>query len=173
MHHIILGFSLKSYFTVWTPIVSFSTDPSLDGFGMVWGTRALAGIFPGEFDELDITKKEMLTVMAAIKHWFGDLANLKVKIFVDNQACVALLNYGLTRAPFLASCLREMQFFLAKYNIEIRAEYIPSKENCLADLCSRAYSNEVHYRNFQKCLNNGTLILENIVYENFHFEYGL
>ena len=158
---------------VWTPIVSFSTDASLDGFGMVWGTRALAGIFPGEFDELDITKKEMLTVMAAIKHWFGDLANLKVKIFVDKQACVALLNYDLTRAPFLASCLREMQFFLAKYNIEIRAEYIPSKENCLADLCSRAYSNEVHYRNFQKCLNNGTLILENIVYENFNFEYGL
>ena len=96
-----------------------------------------------------------------------------MRIFVDNQACVTLLNYGLTRAPFLASCLREMQFFLAKYNIEIRAEYIPSKENCLADLCSRAFSNEVHFRKIQKCLNNDTLILENIVYDKFNFEYGL
>ena len=97
---------------VWTPLVSFSTDASLDGFGMVWGRRALAGLFPLEFEELDITKKEMLTVMAAVKHWFGDLANLKVCIFVDNQACVALLNYGITRSPFLASCLREIQYYL-------------------------------------------------------------
>ena len=85
---------------MWTPLVSFATDASLDGFGMVWGTRALAGLFALEFEELDINKKEMLTVMAAIKHWFSDLANLRVRIFVDNQECVALLNYGITRSPF-------------------------------------------------------------------------
>ena len=140
---------------------------------MVWGSRALAGIFTVEFDELDITKKEMLTVMAAVKHWFMDLANLKVRIFVDNQACVALLNYGITKSPFLASCLREMQYFLAKFNIEIRAEYIPSKENCLADLCSRAFNNDVYFKNFNKLLNDGVLILENICYEKFYFECGL
>ena len=158
--------------SVWTPLTSFSTDASLDGFGMVWGSRALAGLFPVEFDEVDITKKEMVTVMAAVKHWFADLSNLKVKIFVDNQACVALLNYGITRSPFLASCLREIQFFLATYNTEIRAEYIPSKENCLADLCSRAFSNEVHFNNFNQLLSNGTLILENVFYDKFSFEYG-
>ena len=140
---------------------------------MVWGTRAMAGLFPIEFDTLDITKKEMLTVMAAVKHWFSDLANLKVKIFVDNQACVALLNYGLTKSPFLASCLREIHFFLAKYNIEIKAEYIPSKENCLADLCSRAFSSDLHYQNFNKILKEGILKLENICYEMFEFELGL
>ena len=74
--------------SVWTPLVSFCTDASLDGFGMVWGSRALAGLFPDEFDELDITKKEMITVMAAVKHWFSDLANLKVKTFVNNQAYI-------------------------------------------------------------------------------------
>ena len=92
--------------SVWTPLTYFSTDASLDGFGMVWGSRALAGLFPMEFDEVDITKKEMVTVMAAIKHWFADLSNLKVKNFVDNQACVSLLNYGITKSPFLAACLR-------------------------------------------------------------------
>ena len=50
------------------------------------------------------------TVMAAIKHWFAELSNSKVRIFVDNQACVALLNYGITRSPFLATCLREIYF---------------------------------------------------------------
>ena len=159
--------------SIWTPLVSFYTDASLEGFGMVWGSRALAGLFPLEAEDLDITKKEMLTVMAAIKHWFGDLANLKVKIFVDNQACVALLNYGVSRSPFLAACLREISYFLAKYNIELRAEYVPSKENHLADLCSRAFSNETHYNNFNRLLLDGVLILENVDYDKFKFELDL
>ena len=158
---------------MWTPLVAFSTDASLDGFGMVWGSRAMAGLFPMEFDELDINKKEMLVVMVAIKHWFGDLANLKVRIFVDNQVCVSLLNYGVTHSPFLASCLREIQFFLARHNIELKAQYIPSKENFLADLCSRAFSSEKHYKNFNKLLIEGTIMLEDFYYDKFSFENGL
>ena len=104
--------------SVWTPLTTFFTDASLDGFGMVWGSRALAGIFPMEFEDLDISK-EMLKVVAADKHWFAGLSNLRVKIYVDNQACMHLLNYGITRSPFLASCLREIQFFLAKFNIDL------------------------------------------------------
>ena len=155
---------------VWTPLVTFSTDASLEGFGMVWGSRAIAGIFPLGFEDLDINKLEMVTVMAAVKHWFGELANLKVKIYVDNQVCVALLNYGITKSPFLASCLRELNFYLAAHNIEIKAEYIPSKQNFLADLCSRAFSNEKYFSNFNKVLSQGTLVLENIDYEKFYFE---
>ena len=155
--------------SVWTSLVSFYTDASLEGFGMVWGKRAIAGLFLLEHDELDITKKEMLTVMAAIKHWFADLANLKVKIYVDNQACVALLNYGITRSPFLAACLREIYFVLASFNIELRADYIPSKDNCMADLCSRAFSSDIHYKNFNKLLSDKVLILENVQYEKFAF----
>ena len=150
--------------------MSFSTDASLDGFGMVWGSRALAGIFPLGFEELDINKLEMVTVMAAVKHWFAELANRKVRIFVDNQVCVALINYGITKSPFLASCLREMNFYLAEHNIEMRAEYIPSKQNCLADLCSRAFSSDKFFVNFNKLLFQGTLKLENIIYEKFYFE---
>ena len=112
----------------------------------------------------------MVTVMAAIKHWFSELASLKVRIFCDNQVCVALINYGITKSPFLASCLREINVYPAEHNIELRAEYIPSKQNCLADLCSRAYSSDKFFKNFNKLLFQGTLKLENIVYKNFYFE---
>ena len=156
---------------VWTPLTSFSTDASLEGFGMVWGRRALAGIFTSEFDDLDISKKEMLAIMVAIKHWFADLAGLRVKIFSDNQACVSLINYGISRSPFLAACLREIQFFLANYNIEIKAQYIPSKQNFLADLCSRAFTSESFYVHFKKTLNEGTLFLDCVDYNKFKLEY--
>ena len=159
--------------SVWTPLVSFYTDASLEGFGMVWDDRAIAGLFPMDLEDLDITKKEMVTVMAAIKHWFADLENLKVRIYVDNQACVALLNYGITKSPFLAACLREIAFFLARYNIEMRAEYVPSKQNVFADLCSRAFLSDTHYDNFNKLLKDGVLKLENVMYDKFNFDLDL
>ena len=159
--------------SVWTPLTSFHTDASLEGFGIVWGRRALAGLFPLELEDLDITKKEMVTVMVAVKHFFKDLENLKVKIYVDNQACVALLNHGVTKSSFLAACLREIFYVLAKYNIELRAEYIPSKDNCLADLCSRAFSNDTFYNNFNKLLQDEVIILENCDYNLFDFDLDL
>ena len=128
---------------------------------------------PIDFEDLDINKLEMVTIMAAIKHWFKDLANLRVKIFVDNQVCVALLNYGITKSPFLASCLREISFYLAMFNIELRAEYIPSKQNCLADLCSRAFMNDTQFHNFNKILNQGIIKLDYIYYDKFYFETNL
>ena len=140
---------------------------------MVWGSRALAGIFPLGFEDLDINKLEMVTVMAAVKHWFKELANLKVKIFVDNQVCVALLNYGITKSPFLASCLREISLCLAKNNIELRAEYIPSKQNHLADLCSRAFMTESNFSNFNKILKQGIIKLDYVHYDKFYFQNDL
>ena len=62
---------------------------------------------------------------------------------------------------------------MAMYNIELRAEYIPSKENCLADLCSRAFSNDIFFRNFNKLLSDKILILENYYYEKLQFELDL
>ena len=115
----------------------------------------------------------MVTVMAAIKHWFSELRNLKVRIFVDNQVCVHLPNYGITCSPFLAACLREIQFYLAEYNIEINAQYIPSKSNYLADLCSRAFSNQSYFENFNKLLDNGTLVLDMLHYTKLYFENKL
>ena len=115
----------------------------------------------------------MVTVMIVIKHWFSDLANLKVKIYFDNQACVALLNYGITRSPFLTACLREIYYFLASFNIELKAEYISSKDNYLADLCSRAFINEKYFANFNKLLLDKVLVLEHVYYDKFIFELDL
>ena len=90
---------------------------------------------------------------------------------VDNQACMALLNYGITKSPFLASCLREIQQFLAKFNIEIISEYIPSKHNFLADICSRAFTSDKYFNNFNSLLVDKTLVLEIFCYDKFVFEH--
>ena len=83
---------------------------------------------------------------------------------------MALLNYGVTRSPFLAACLREICFYLARYNIELRAEYIPSRDNSMADLCSRAFNDDLNYNKFKILLNEKVLVLDNIFYEKFEFQ---
>ena len=62
---------------------------------------------------------------------------------------------------------------LASFNIELRAEYIPSKENCLADLCSRAFTSDLYFYNFNKLLADKVLIIENVHYDKFKFELDL
>ena len=84
-----------------------------------------------------------------------------------------MLNYGISRSPFLASCLRDIQYFVAEFNIELRAEFIPSKQNYMADLCSRAFSNNVFFNKFNKLLNDGTIMLETLCYDKFNFEFYL
>ena len=122
-----------------------------------------------EFEELDINKKEMLAIVLAVKHWFSEFANSKVLIFLDNQVCMALLNYGVTRSPFLAACLREINYFLVKYNIEIKAKYISSKDNKIADICSRAFSSDLFLGKFNKLLSEN-FKLDYLYYDKFDFE---
>ena len=165
----------NSYHIVIVIVITFFLEKGDISYRIVSNWKFLyqdksTGLFPLEFEELDITKLEMVTVMAAIKHWFAELENLKVRIFVDNQACVALLNYGITKSPFLAACLREIAYFLAQHNIEIQAEYIPSKVNVLADLCSRAFSSDVHYKNFNNLLNKGIVKLDQFCYSKLYLQ---
>ena len=83
---------------------------------------------------------------------------------------MALLNYGITKSPFLAMCLREIQFFLANFNIDMKASYVPSKENHLADLCSRAFNNDEFHKKFNKLLEDGDLILDILHYDKLEFQ---
>ena len=112
-------------------------------------------------------------MILGVKHFFKEFVNLRVKFYIDNQAVVALLNYGVSRCPFLANCLREISFYLAKYNIELKAQYIRSKDNCIADCLSRAFSNEVHFRNFNKLLDKKLIILDVCNYNDFNFKLDL
>ena len=43
----------------------------------------------------------------------------------------------------------------------------------MADLCSRAFSSYVFYEKFNKLLNDRDLILENIFYDKFQFQFDL
>ena len=55
----------------------------------------------------------------------------------DNEVAVTVLNTACSHAPFLLSCLREIELLAAKHEVEIRGNHIPGIENRVSDALSR------------------------------------
>ncbi|CAG2212027.1 unnamed protein product [Mytilus edulis] len=64
----------------------------------------------------------------------------KILVRCDNQSTVMVLNSGCTRDAYMQCCLREILFYAAKYNFEIKAVHFPGVENRTADILSRWHS---------------------------------
>ena len=62
---------------------------------------------------------------------------MKVQIFCDNEAVVTVINSSKTKDPFLATCIREIWFEVAKNGFELRAVHLPGEENRVPDWLSR------------------------------------
>ena len=86
---------------------------------------------------LDISSLELLTIIVALKLWGARWAGLRITVCCDNKAAVTVVNTGRCRNPFMNSCLREICYFAAIYEFEVRAVHVPRVSNHFADLLSR------------------------------------
>ena len=65
------------------------------------------------------------------------LERKKIRIACDNEAVVHVLNSGKTRDLTLAAIARNIQFQVARGDINLQVVHIPGKDNTIADLLSR------------------------------------
>ena len=86
---------------------------------------------------LHVNQCELLALMICVKLWSCCFSNKKIMLKCDNQSTVAVLNSGSTKDSFMQCCLREILFFAARYNFEVRAVYFPGVDNRTADVLSR------------------------------------
>ena len=86
---------------------------------------------------LHVNQCELLALMICVKLWSCYFSNKKILLKCDNQSTVAVLNSGSTKDSFMQCCLREILFFAARYNFEVRAVYFPGIDNRTADVLSR------------------------------------
>lgn len=124
----------------WTsPDEVFSTDACLAGCGGVCDGQYFHAVFPPfiSAQTLDISSLELLTIVVALKLWGARWAGLRITVRCDNEAAVTVVNTGRCRNPFMNSCLREICYFAAIYEFEVRAMHVPGVSNHLADLLSR------------------------------------
>ena len=61
----------------------------------------------------------------------------KVRVRCDNRAVVHVLRSGKTKDPFLDACARNIWFWSARFDIDMRYDHIRGTENAVVDLLSR------------------------------------
>ena len=125
--------------------VTFSSDTSGSiGCGAIWSPRWFQYKwcdYPASVaslqDEDSITFKELLPIVFACGVWGPAWQNSQVLVQCDNQGAVAVVNSGYSKVQAIMHLLRCLFFIRARFNIYLRAMYIPGEGNVLADAISR------------------------------------
>jgi len=87
--------------------------------------------------ELHITHRELIAVRLFITHYVEALRGRRLLLWEDNQAVVAILLSLSSRSPALMAELRLLLELIDVNDISLRALYIRSAENIVADHFSR------------------------------------
>ena len=87
--------------------------------------------------EPKIVHLEMWAIIVAVRIWGSELAGKIIRIKTDNEAVAHIINTGRSRDNYLQTQLRELVWWLSKYQFRIIGVFIPGKTNKLPDILSR------------------------------------
>ena len=150
----------------------FYTDAARTiGFGIVFGTKYAFDVWPKEWKDFNIALLEFYPIVVAFKMFGESIQNKRVLLHIDNQAVVHIINKQTSKDPYIMVLVRELVLTILKLNVEVRAEYISTKENFLADFLSRQQVQEFRSR-FPEAEEVPTCIPEYLLPHNFNITYN-
>lgn len=85
-----------------------------------------------------MTFLELFPVYVALLLWPQSLANKRILFHIDNMAVVHILNNPTSKSKRVMHLVRKIVLITLKYNITVKAQYIPTKLNKIADCISRS-----------------------------------
>ncbi len=127
------------------------TDASGQACAAVLGDRWFQVIFPPSWVQNDITTKELLPIVLAVRMWGESWANSRISFLCDNQAVVQIINAQTAKPEPLLGLLRHLVLFCLQFNIHFCAKHIPGKSNIVPDCISRFQLDKA--RRFQPSLH--------------------
>jgi len=131
------GWSSVSLIQLTRPTFEVFTDASgLKGTGGMYDNRIFASRVPSRHKSKHINWKEMYAVLHAFILWHKEWVHGSLTVVSDNTAVVDGLTNRSIKGPSLQP-LRTILLMAAVFNIEIKARWIPSEENVIADAASR------------------------------------
>ena len=116
------------------------SDASDQACAFVWNGRWSVCPFQGKYTplaEMPIHFRELLAVCKGIATFGEQLKDSKLKVMVDNQAICFAINSGSIKCVQSMELIRTLYYLLCTHNIDIKAEYIHTKDNVWADALSR------------------------------------
>lgn len=131
-----------------------------------WFYRCFVGKY-AIFRDKPIVYKEMLALLMAVATFGSQLAGQRIVLHVDNQAVCFTINAGYSKNSDLMTLIREMYHLLAYYSMEVKALYINTKLNILADRLSRldVQGFFLHEPDAEKCMTwPESVVIDGVIY---------
>lgn len=121
------------------PVTALEVQTNASGLaaGARWGNQGIAYIFPPSQSSWHINVKETFAVLLLLLHWRPLIRNRTIQVGVDSTVAMAWVNTGTARAAEAMPILREIYWILAVENARLRAQWLPSDQNVVADALSR------------------------------------
>ena len=133
-----------------------ATDACLVGAGGIFADCYFHCEFPDFIRKanLHINNLELLTIVIAVKLWGHLWKGKKLVLNCDNKSSVLVLNSGSSRDSFSQSCLREICFFAAVYQFQIKGVFISGSENRIPNFLSRWNLNKQYQEQFHAAVGH-------------------
>ena len=127
------------------PQIIFSTDASGSwGCGAVWNSKWIQCKWDSFWPDKSIALKEFLPIVLACVIWGPLWAHSRVQVLCDNAAVISIVNARTSKRKDIMHLLRYLHFFLAFYDVTIKAVHIPGVLNNAADTISRNHPQVLH-----------------------------
>lgn len=125
--------------SVWSlPDQYLATDACSSGVGGIcMGEFFHAPLPPEEQFDWHINELELAAIMVAIKLWSHKLKGIRVTVYCDNSASVSVLNTLKSNSSRLLQLTREIAFWCAEGQTEIKAVHLAGRDNRVPDWLSR------------------------------------
>ena len=111
------------------------------------GDQVFSIAFPKEVKkDAHITHLGLWAVIISVKTWGSTFRGKIVEIKTDNQAVAQIINTGHSQDLKLQELLRELIWWLAKWECRVKGVHLPGKINRIPDLLSRWHQGpEIHH----------------------------
>ena len=119
------------------PKISLFTDGFSLGMGGFLRSAWFSVPWPESYNDIHITVKELIAVMAAVFTWGNRLSNQSVVICTDNLDIVQIWSSGSSSNNYIMKLIRTLFLFSAKENINLSLRHIYGFKNVKADALSR------------------------------------
>ena len=118
--------------------LEISSDASLHGWGAATDKDRAHGTWTLQETQLHINLLELRAAFFSLKIFAHQLINASVLIHIDNVTAIRFINKrGGTHSPLLCWEAINLWRWAMERNLSIQAEYIPGRENTIADALSR------------------------------------
>jgi hypothetical protein len=127
----------KSFFLdyIWlsSDVLQLFTDAAASkGYAAVFGDNWLYGAWEPQCKGLSIAVLEFYPILLAVMTWAECLANKCILLRSDNLSVVYIINKNT-----IMVLVRQLVLICLKYNIYVKSQHIPGKQNVISDLLSR------------------------------------